>query len=58
MDKILKNWHEAGLHSADAVDTQQAKTKAAKAANSKQEKRSYDLDDAVQRILNESKTQA
>ena len=58
MDKILKNWHEAGLHSADAVDAQKAQTKAAKAANSKQEKRSYDLDDAVQRILNESETQA
>lgn len=58
MDKILKNWHEAGLHSTDAIDTQKAKTKAAKAVNSKQEKRSYDLDDAVQRILNESETQA
>ncbi|MGN0519706.1 MAG: DnaD domain protein [Candidatus Fimenecus sp.] len=57
MDKILKNWHEAGLNSAHAVDTQQAKTRAEK-SGSKQEKRSYDLDDAVQRILKESETQA
>ncbi|MGN0572126.1 MAG: DnaD domain protein [Candidatus Fimenecus sp.] len=57
MDKILKNWHEAGLTSAGAVDTQQAKTKAAKASGNP-EKRSYDLDDAVQRILKESETQA
>lgn len=57
MDKILKNWHSEGITSADDADAQKVKKTAVKKSG-KEEKRSYDLDDALQRILGESENNA
>lgn len=53
MDKILKNWHNDGIQTADGADAQKAQKSAAKQSDT-QASRSYDLDDALQRILGEN----
>lgn len=54
MDKILKNWHNNGLKTTDAV-AEKAKQRAETKKNTATQNRSFDLDDALQKALNASK---
>lgn len=58
MDKILKNWYNAGLQSGDDVQNAQKSQKNAAKHKDKPAKHSYDLDDALQKILNETENNA
>jgi len=57
MDKILKNWYNAGLKSDSDVEKQKEQKAAAKRSENTS-KRSYDLDDALSKILNETENNA
>lgn len=57
MDKILKNWHNEGLKTTDAV-TEKTKQHIEFKKNVTTPNRSFDLDDALQKALNASKKKA
>ena len=57
MDKILKNWYNAGLKTDSDVEKQKNQKAAAKRSETAA-KRSYDLDDALSKILNETENNA
>lgn len=54
MDKILKNWHNNGIKTTDAV-AQQVKQRTEAKKSTEAQNRSFDLDDALQKALNASK---
>lgn len=57
MDKILKNWHNEGLKTTDEVADKTKKHTEIKKSSAAQN-RSFDLDDALQKVLDASKKRA
>lgn len=57
MDKILKNWHNEGLKTTDEVADKTKKHTEIKKSTATQN-RSFDLDDALQKVLDASKKRA